>query len=177
MQTDNILNSDGELVEERVTTSVRGVKFTLSASIINSILKITNPPPISTPTYNNQEIFTTLVPNKEFPEDQRHTLSFKPGSMSPINRVLWYIYSRNFVQKGGSFTHFSQRDYCFFIAFVKQHPLNLGHWIFQEIIRFKFSCRRPSHIPFPSLVSVILFYHKIWHAGPPESMKFPLYFG
>ncbi|KAK4283952.1 hypothetical protein QN277_000849 [Acacia crassicarpa] len=107
MEYDNELGPDGELLEERVTTMVRGVKFTLSTKIINKILKVVNPPPIPEFSYNNQEVFETLRPDKPFPPNQQLRLTFNPGSMSPENRVLWYVYSRNFIQKGGNFTHFT----------------------------------------------------------------------
>ena len=90
---------------------VKGVKIILSASILNTILKIDNPPPVPTFSYSNQEIFETLRPNEPFLENQRHLLTFTLGSMSPKNRVLWYIYSRNFIQKGGNYTHFAQKDH------------------------------------------------------------------
>ena len=177
MVADNILDADGTLVEERVTTTVKGVTFTLSASIINQILRVINPPPAITPTYSNEEVYSTLIPGKAIPDDQKHHLSFKPAEMSPINRVMWYIWSRNFVQKGGSFTHMSPKDYRFFTAFVRKHPLNIGQWIFKEMSLFRFVSRKTAYVPFPSLVSLILFYHKIWYVGPPDKMKYIPPFG
>ena len=97
--------------------------------------------------------------------------------MSPLYRVIWHIYAQNFVQKGGSYTHFTQKDYRFFTAFIKKHPLNLGQWIYKEINLFKFASRKNSYMPFASLVSLILFYHKIWYVGPPDRIKEVTSFG
>ena len=174
MQSDNLLNSDGDLVKERITTSVRGTKFTLSASILNSILKI-SPFPLSNFTYTNDEIWSILRPETPFLENQSQVLSFPPSSMSSRNRILWYIFSRNFIQKGGNFTHFALRDYPIFAAFVNKTPFDLGHHIFQEMLRFKFPTRKLSHMPFPSLISVIMFYFKIWYVG--QDPKYPPFFG
>ena len=171
MMTDHHEDPDGNVIEERITTSARGVEFTISAAILNRILKVTNPPEASTPRYSNEEIYTTLIPGKEVPDDQKVHLSFKPADMSPLHRVIWHIYSRNFVQKGGSYTHFTQKDYRFFTAFIKKHPLNIGQWLFKEIHAFKFVSRRVSYMPFASLISLIMFYHKVWYVGPPAEMK------
>ena len=91
--------------------------------------------------------------------------------MPPLHWVIWHIYARNFVQKGGSYTHFTLKDYRFFTAFIKKHPLNIGQWLFKEIHYCKFVSRKHSYMPFASLVSLIMFYHKIWYVGPPEQMK------
>ena len=145
--------------------------FTISAALLNKILKVTNPPEASTPRYSREDIYTTLIPGKEIPDDQRAHLSFKPADMPPLHRVIWHIYSRNFLQKGGSYTHFTQKDYRFFTAFIKKHPLNIGQWLFKELHAFKFVSRRISYMPFASLISLIMFYHKIWYVGPPVEMK------
>ena len=156
MQTDNLLNSEGALIEERFTTHVRGTKFTISPSVLNSILNM-NPFPVANFTYTNDEIWSILRPETPFPEDQSQLLSFTPTSMSTRNRILWYIFSRNFIQKGGNFTHFARRDYPIFAGLVNQVPFDLGHHIFHEMLRFKFPTRRLSHMPFPSFISIILF--------------------
>ena len=62
MEYDKELGPDGEVLEERVTSIVKGVKFTLSASILNKILKIDNPSSIPEFTYSNREGFETLRP-------------------------------------------------------------------------------------------------------------------
>ena len=177
MEYDNELGDYGEVIEERVTTVVRNVKFTLFAAILNKILRIDNPLPIPEFSYNNQEVFETLRPGEPFPPDQQLRLTFRPSSMPPENRVLWYVYSRNFIPKGGNYTHFTQHDYRPFTAFVQKKPFNLGLWLLKGMTEFKFAKRQLSHIPYPSLISVILFYNKIWYVGTFDTLEYPPFFG
>ena len=176
MQSDNLVDEDGNLVEERITTKVRGQKITISPSYLNSILQIPHPPSPSDYRFDQPTTFALLRPNEPVPEGLE-ILNFTPASMPPRNRAIWYIYTRNLLQKGGNFTHFAKKDFPLFASILAKKPHNVGHWLFHEMSRFAFSSRQTSQIPFPSLVSVILFHEKIWYLPANEQPIKPQEFG
>ena len=65
-------------------------------------------------------------------------LTFAPVEMPPSHKVLWYIYSRNMVQKGRNFTHFAKRDYLLLASIIAKVPYNIGKWVLNEMRRFQF---------------------------------------
>ena len=167
MSVYNIMDKDDNVAEEQIITSLRGKKITITVNSLNSLLGISNPPPPAEIHYSNEDIYQLLMPDQPLPEPLGK-LSLKPIEMSPTKRALWYIYSRNLVQKGKNFTHFTQKDYTLFASIIKKVPHNLGHWIFSEIKKYKLHSKPNSTIPFPNLVSLILFSEKIWYLEKGE---------
>ena len=143
---------------------------------MNSILQISRPPSPGDYTFDQPTTFELLRPNEPVPEGLE-ILNFTLASMPPRNRAIWYIYTRNLLQKGGNFTHFAKKDFPLFASILAKKPHNIGHWLFHEMSKFAFSSQQTSQIPFPSLVSVILFHEKIWYLPANEQPVKPQEFG
>ncbi|KAI9125907.1 hypothetical protein K1719_003325 [Acacia pycnantha] len=176
LKSDNLLDNDRKLVEERITTTIRGKKITLTAAYLNSLLQIQNPPPVASLNYTDRQIFSLLKPDEPIP-GALEILNFTPVSTPPKQRAAWYIYTRNLIQKGENFTHFAKKDFPIFASIIDQVPHNIGHWILREMARFRFSGRKSSQIPFASLISVIMFNGKIWYLPANKQPENPQKFG
>ncbi|KAK4284928.1 hypothetical protein QN277_001694 [Acacia crassicarpa] len=168
----NETDAEGNIIEEVLETQVRGKKIKITAESINNILGITDVPTTSVKPLSDDAIFSILKPGEPIGK-----LNFKPASMCNTFRVIWFIYSRNMVQKGNNFTHFTSRDYNLFASIISQEPQNVGKWVLDEMNNFRFNSKMTSTIPFPNLVSFILFAHKVWYLIDEEKPMKPLMFG
>ena len=155
----NVVDKKGKLLEDKCITSVRNKPITVSADVINSLLFIENPPSVPDIRYDKEKFFKTLVPHKTY----RGVLKLSPNDMSPAYRALWYIYSRNLVQKSKNYTYFNSTDYGLFASLINKVPFNIGHWVYQEMKRFRFELGSSAPIPYPNLVSLLLYTNKIWY--------------
>ena len=89
------------------------------------------------------------------------SLSFPLVAMPYMYRAIQYIYSRNLMLKGKNFTHFAKWDYSLFASLIDKVPHNIGQWVYNEMKRFRFKSKKTSSIPFPNLVSLLLFTENI----------------
>ncbi|KAK4253566.1 hypothetical protein QN277_010222 [Acacia crassicarpa] len=172
MNITNAFDDNGDLQEARMTTFVRGQKIVITAQYINTLLGIIDPPSVPVITYTDAQIFQILRPNTPI-----GALNFPLVSMPPLHRVLWYIYTRNLVQKGNNFTHFARKDHALFASIIDKVPHNIGEWVYSEMHKFKSASKPSTPIPFPNLVSLILFEAGIWHLESNEAPVKPLMFG
>lgn len=152
-------------------SSVRGTTIRITARILNSYFGISDsledPLKLTIP-----ECFKILFPDKVF---DGKPLKFKPSQMSQTYRILWYLYSRNIVNKGRCFTHFVLRDYQFLASIISKEPRNLGKLVISEMSAFISSSKAGNQntIPYPTLVSQILGYHDVWYLLEKEKKVFP----
>ena len=84
-------------------------------------------------------------------------------------RVLWYLYTRNFVEKGGNYSSFSSKDKINFMRLVKGHLIHVGSLILENMLRTAKAQNKATALPFPSLMSHILDIHQVWYLEPNEA--------
>ena len=89
-------------VDENDTVMEERLKILLTADSINTTLGINDPPSEPMDTLSDEEIFKILRPSEPL-----GLLTFAPIEIPPTYKALWYINSRNLVQKGRNFTHFT----------------------------------------------------------------------
>lgn len=93
--------------------------------------------------------------------------------------MVWYLYNRNLVNKGQSFTHFVLQDYQLLASIIAKEQMNLGKLVISKMSTFLSTSdvSKKNTMPYPNMVSQILGFNNIWYLLDYDKVVFPKKFG
>ena len=155
-----------------VSTCVRGQTIELNAKQLLNWLGIKVPQ--STDTTSSVEEMDKVLLEGGTTEDDEGLL--RPKQLPYKYRILHYLYSKNFVNKGKHYTTMSTEDKQILCCLIKKKPFHMGKRIIDTMLKAAFPRKKNSELPYPSLVSLILQKHKIWYLQDGEAPIWSLEF-